>query len=173
MAGKVGRSGRKKSLSTLMNEALERIDQALPSLIDAHIQKGVLWLDVQCPKCKHGFEIPGGGDREAREYLIDRRLGKAKVFSEIDMHQEMRPGEVVELFKMIQQTEREVEAEIKDILDKYFQEHPEINEPDWHRHLHNRTLITSWSNPERYLLKEGVLVPKEDVIEGEIIGELK
>ena len=58
MAGKVGRSGRKKVASTLVNEALERVDERIPELFNKLVEKGLQ------------------GDRECLLYLIDRRLGK-------------------------------------------------------------------------------------------------
>ena len=53
-------TGRKKSLSTLMKEAIERDAQSLP-----------LYFQTLSEKAKNG-------DREAAIYLIDRHLGKAK-----------------------------------------------------------------------------------------------
>jgi hypothetical protein len=58
--GKKGRSGRKKAVGTLVNEAIDRIDQEMPEIVDKLIQKG---LD---------------GDREALIYLVDRRVGKPR-----------------------------------------------------------------------------------------------
>ena len=60
MPGVKGRSGRKKVVSTLVNEALKRVDENLPNIFQALIDRAK------------------NGDREAQIYLIDRRLGKPK-----------------------------------------------------------------------------------------------
>jgi len=60
MAGKAGRSGRKKIPSTLIKEAIENDSQNLPSYFEKLA------------------ELAKSGDREALFYLIDRHLGKAK-----------------------------------------------------------------------------------------------
>ena len=67
MAGKPGRSGRKKVVSTLMNEAMERVDEYIPELFNKLIEKGLQ------------------GDREALIYLIDRRMGKPKQQTDLDL----------------------------------------------------------------------------------------
>jgi len=58
--GKKGRSGPKKQLSRLMNEALDMVDQSLPDIFQALIKRAT------------------EGDRDAQIYLIDRRMGRPK-----------------------------------------------------------------------------------------------
>lgn len=58
MSGVKGRSGPRKQQSTLVNEALARIDQRLPDIFESLIKKAV------------------EGDKDAAIYLIDRRLGR-------------------------------------------------------------------------------------------------
>jgi hypothetical protein len=58
MSGIKGRSGRKKTPSTLVNEALARVDQRLPELFEVLIGRAI------------------AGDKDAAIYLIDRKLGK-------------------------------------------------------------------------------------------------
>jgi len=93
MAGRKGRSGRKKVASTLVNEALERVGEHIPELFSKLIEKGLQ------------------GDRECLIYLIDRRLGKPKVQTEVDLSggELLGAGVVVELFKMMAQRKRELE----------------------------------------------------------------
>jgi len=59
--------GRPKAAKTMVNEALDRIDQKLPAIFEALIDRAVK------------------GDREAQIYLIDRRLGKPKQQTDIDL----------------------------------------------------------------------------------------
>lgn len=67
MSGVKGKSGRKKSLKTIMNEALELIDQAFPEIIGVLIRKAL------------------EGDREASEYLLNRRIGKPSFQGQVDI----------------------------------------------------------------------------------------
>lgn len=60
MSGIKGKSGRKKTPSTLVNEALNLVDQKLPDIFQALIKRAT------------------EGDRDAQIYLIDRRLGRPK-----------------------------------------------------------------------------------------------
>lgn len=78
MSGIRGRSGRKKTLSTLVNEAIDSVDEALPDIFESLINKAKLKISVTCPECKQSFEIPGGGDKDCAIYLADRRLGRPK-----------------------------------------------------------------------------------------------
>jgi len=57
--------GRPKSVKKLVSEALDLVDQSLPSLFETLIGKA------------------NNGDREALIYLIDRRLGKPKAVTEV------------------------------------------------------------------------------------------
>jgi len=60
-------AGRKKAPSTLVNEALERLDANIPELIDMMYKKA------------------REGDTKCAQYLIDRRLGKPKERGEIEI----------------------------------------------------------------------------------------
>jgi len=91
MAGKVGRSGRKKVASTLVNEALERVDERIPELFNKLIEKGLQ------------------GDRECLIYLIDRRLGKPKQSTDITSGgRKLAPAIQVEIYEMVAQARREI-----------------------------------------------------------------
>lgn len=70
MAGKKGRSGRRKSINTLMTEAMDNVDQTLPELFKVLIKKA------------------RDGDKDCLIYLIDRRLGKPKL--SVDTSLEMK-----------------------------------------------------------------------------------
>ena len=85
MAGRKGRSGRKKSITALVNEALERVDECIPELFNKLIEKGLQ------------------GDRECLIYLIDRRLGKPKVISGYDEEDRdlLKAQTVVEFFRLV------------------------------------------------------------------------
>ena len=61
MAGKKGRSGRKKAISTLMAEAIDRVDQRLPEIFQILIDKAL------------------AGDKECAIYLVDRVLGRPRL----------------------------------------------------------------------------------------------
>lgn len=93
MAGKKGRSGRRKVASTLINEALERVDQRIPELFNKLVEKGLQ------------------GDRECLIYLIDRRLGKPKVQTEVDLTggELLGAGAVVKLFQLMANRQKEIE----------------------------------------------------------------
>ena len=60
MSGVKGKSGRKKLASTLIAEALEKVEENLPDIIQKLIDKAMQ------------------GDKDALIYLIDRRLGRPK-----------------------------------------------------------------------------------------------
>ena len=95
MAGKVGRSGRKKVASTLINEALEQVDQHIPELFNKLIEKGLQ------------------GDKECLIYLIDRRMGKPKAQTDIDLTggEELSAGLVTQLFTILAKKRKELESE--------------------------------------------------------------
>ena len=61
MAGKKGRSGRKKSISTLMAEAIDGVDQRLPEIFQILIEKAL------------------AGDKECAIYLVDRVMGRPRL----------------------------------------------------------------------------------------------
>ena len=92
MAGRKGRSGRKKAISALVNEALERVDERIPELFNKLIEKGLQ------------------GDRECLIYLIDRRLGKPKASMELEGGEELGAGLVVKLFQILAEKKRELES---------------------------------------------------------------
>jgi len=84
MAGVAGRSGRKKKPSTLVNEALDRVDQHLPELFQSLIDRATQ------------------GDREAAIYLIDRRLGKPKQHTDITSDdKQLGTGIITELMTLL------------------------------------------------------------------------
>jgi len=58
MSGVKGRSGRNKSPSTIINQALARCDRNFPEIFQVVVDKALQ------------------GDKECAIYLIDRRLGK-------------------------------------------------------------------------------------------------
>ena len=66
MSGVKGRSGRKGSVAKQLSKALGIVDKELPCIFEALIKRAK------------------EGDREAQIYLIDRRLGKPKVVTEIE-----------------------------------------------------------------------------------------
>jgi hypothetical protein len=61
LSGKKGRSGRKKSISTLMAEAIDGVDQRLPEIFQILIDKAL------------------AGDKECAIYLVDRVLGRPRL----------------------------------------------------------------------------------------------
>ena len=61
MAGKKGRSGRKKGISTLMAEPIDGVDQRLPEIFQILIDKAL------------------AGDKECAIYLVDRVLGRPRL----------------------------------------------------------------------------------------------
>ena len=62
-----GKAGRKPLPSTLVSRALAIVDKRIPEIFEALIQKAI------------------EGDREAQIYLIDRRLGKPKQQTDLDI----------------------------------------------------------------------------------------
>lgn len=92
--GKKGRSGRRKPLGKQIDEAMKLLDAELPGLIQSLINKA------------------NNGDREALIYLIDRRMGKPKQSSDIDLTggQQLGTGLVVELFKILSEKKRQLKS---------------------------------------------------------------
>ena len=84
MSGKKGRSGRRKSPTTAMKQALDELRGDIPELISHLKAIATLTNEAKCPHCGHTFRVPGAGDREALKYLIDRVMGKAAQSIEID-----------------------------------------------------------------------------------------
>jgi len=58
MAGKKGRSGRRKEIGTLVAEAMNKVDQSLPDIFEKLIERAL------------------EGDKDCLIYLIDRRMGR-------------------------------------------------------------------------------------------------
>ena len=87
-----GKAGRKPKPSTLVSRALAIVDKQLPAIFEALIKKAT------------------EGDREAQIYLIDRRLGKPKQQTDLDISggQQLGSGLVVELFKILSQKQKEL-----------------------------------------------------------------
>jgi hypothetical protein len=110
MPGIAGKSGRKKKVSTLINEAVDRVDQKLPELFEALIGKALTQVMVECPNCQHEFERPGGGDKEAQIYLIDRRLGKPKLAVDVTANGDIGAGMLVKLFTMFREEQKRIES---------------------------------------------------------------
>ena len=98
MAGIKGRSGRRKPLGKQIDEAMQLLDAELPGLVSKLIEKA------------------GEGDRDALIYLIDRRMGKPKQTTEIEGGEKLGTGLIVELFKVLSEKQRELEAR-KEITD--------------------------------------------------------
>lgn len=82
MAGKKGRSGRKKLPSTLIKEAEEKLDVRLPGILEMLGDKAE------------------AGNIEAAKYVVDRRRGRPRVFQVTEVggtiivrHKIPRPGD--------------------------------------------------------------------------------
>ena len=92
--GKKGRSGRKKSITTIVREAMDKNASHLPALFDKLL------------------ELALAGDREAAIYLLDRSLGKPKQDTMLDISggEELSAGLVTQLFAMLAAKRRELEA---------------------------------------------------------------
>ena len=90
------RGGRPKTFNTQMNEAMAIIDQELPAIVLQLVEKAK------------------NGDREALIYLIDRRLGKPKQTTELDLSggEELTAGLVTQLFAMLAAKRKELEGPI-------------------------------------------------------------
>ena len=112
MSGKKGPSGRKRTATTLVSQALDSVDQRLPDIFNALIDKAV-GHTISCPKC--GTEIDSvRGDRDSQIYLIDRRLGKPKATTEIESSTDkaLTALAVTQLLNVFEQRRREVEASV-------------------------------------------------------------
>lgn len=85
--------GRPKSFTTQMNEAMAIIDQELPAIVLQLVEKAK------------------EGDREALIYLIDRRLGKPKQATELEVSggEELTAGLVTQLFTILAAKRKELE----------------------------------------------------------------
>ena len=85
--------GRPKTLTTQINEAMEIIDKELPAIITQLVEKAK------------------EGDREALIYLIDRRMGKPKQATEVEVSggEELSAGLVSQLFRILAAKRKELE----------------------------------------------------------------
>ncbi len=68
--------GKKKSVKTILKEALETDYQYLPAYFEAIRNRALRTLDVICPECKHAFVVLGGGDTDALKEQLSRHLGR-------------------------------------------------------------------------------------------------
>ena len=93
-------SGRPKKPQRLVREALDRVDQNLPQLFESLIKKAL------------------EGDREAAMYLIDRRLGKPTVISDIKLKggEELGQGAFLVLMNHLNEARRRFELQSSPIL---------------------------------------------------------
>ena len=90
-----GVAGRKPKPSTLVKKALALVDKKLPDIFAALIRKAI-----------------DDGDREAQIYLIDRRLGKPKQQTDIDLTggELLGAGIVLEILKVVAEKRKELEG---------------------------------------------------------------
>ncbi|MBE3144418.1 MAG: hypothetical protein IMZ61_10920 [Planctomycetes bacterium] len=80
MAGKKGRSGRKRMPEKDVKEAIEALSADVPQLFEK-LKVIALGLPITCPGC--GQEVPAARpDKDSLIYLIDRVLGRPR--QEID-----------------------------------------------------------------------------------------
>jgi len=77
--GVKGRSGRRMNYNHVIDKCNVRLEQSLLQAFMTVINKAIEVIPVKCPFCEKAFDIPGGGDVNAAYYLIDRRLGKARI----------------------------------------------------------------------------------------------
>jgi len=91
LAGKKGRSGRKKAISTLMAEAIDRVDQRLPEIFQILIEKAL------------------AGDKECAIYLVDRVLGRPRlsVDTRTRLEVEVDPSRLLEAMRERERIEAE------------------------------------------------------------------
>ena len=89
--------GRPKSFTTQMNEAMAIIDQELPAIVLQLVEKAK------------------EGDREALIYLIDRRLGKPKQATELEVSggEELTAGLVTQLFAILAAKRKEMDSPLQ------------------------------------------------------------
>lgn len=90
MSGVKGRSGPRKSPSTMVNEAMARVDKELPNIFNALINRAL------------------EGDREAQIYLIDRRLGKPKQTTELEGADKLGTAMIDRIYQVIEAKRREM-----------------------------------------------------------------
>jgi len=90
MSGIKGRSGRRKPLGKQIDEAMKRLDAELPDLVAKLILKA------------------SDGDRDALIYLIDRRMGKPKQSTDIDITGGVELGKttILEIFRQANEARR-------------------------------------------------------------------
>ena len=102
MAGVKGKSGRKKSPTTAIKEALDYTIQQLPGLV-------LVYTDL----CKDGKHA------ELFQYLWDRVAGKPKAAVEIEGSEKLGMGLITELFKVLSDRRRELlkegQIEVKEL----------------------------------------------------------
>lgn len=102
MAGKPGRSGRKRNIRNIQEYYNRQFDIRSTALIEKLLEKAI------------------EGDREALIYAFDRRIGKPKQQTDLDLKggDTLGAGLIVELFKILQTKKAELEAPDVKLLDE-------------------------------------------------------
>ena len=113
--GKREGAGRRKTLSTLMKEAISNDSQNLPAYFKALSEQALREKEVVCPHCKGGFVVKIAGDRESITYLIDRHMGKAKQQVDIKGGESLGAGLVQKIFDKVDEAQRLREARYLEI----------------------------------------------------------
>ena len=100
--GKKGLSGRKKSPRNVIKYLTEHIDDNWSKLVDSLIQKAI------------------NGDKELLQYCFDRRLGKPKQSTDLDISggEELSASLVTHLFAMLATKRKELEQQDKLQIEK-------------------------------------------------------
>lgn len=110
-----GVSGPKPKLTTLVKRALAKVDQNLPQIFQALIERAL------------------EGDREAQIYLIDRRLGKPKSEIDITGGESLGVGIVTQIYTLMAERRRELDAlqgqsEAKELPEATYEEEEDSSE---------------------------------------------
>ena len=116
MAGKKGASGRRKTPSTQLKEALSGLDKTIPELF-AKLNQWTDGSSVICPHCKRdtGVKVPDNVALQAAIELINRRLGKPKQVQEIDITEriELTADEAARILLKAQEARQSIEGEYR------------------------------------------------------------
>ena len=96
MAGKPGRSGRKRNIQNIQEYYNRQFDIRSTFLVEKLLDRA---LD---------------GDREALIYAFDRRIGKPKQQTDIELTGglQLSPGQQVELFQILTEMRRELDIKL-------------------------------------------------------------
>jgi len=94
VAGKKGKSGRKKDPTNQMIAALDELRGDAPELIRQLKQHAFGESVVTCPQCNYELKVITKIDSNSAIYLLDRIYGKPKTYAEVEQKLTLTASEI-------------------------------------------------------------------------------